>query len=697
MELSKRLRRRARGLTGAAVAMAAVIALVAIGGNPRCEQVETDPHSAEWVIANQPERVRALFDSLNLDRPGLEPVRKAVRTGDYLTACEALLNYYRTAPTAAWLRRTSVPESDRTDPRAIALLSDTLSYYKETGRVRRTRRGTIDWAYAGPREDQEWNWSLNSLHHVNILVGAYFKTGRREYVTRIDDDIRDWILSNPMPHWMTRKGPWRGIEVATRGRNWMNAFYALQQVDEFTPATRLLMLASLSEHAQYLLLYHRREAGNWAVTELEGLATIATAWPEFRDAPGWRAYSLEQMGRQMTQQVYPDGTHSELTSLYHRITAEHFDKFIDTFRDFGYPVPDSLSIGVQKMWSYLGLTIRPDGTTPENNDAERRDIREKLLAAANTYNRPDWTYMATNGRSGVAPSAGPSVTFPWGGHAIMRNGWKPDAQWSFFDVGPYGTAHQHRDKLHVSVDAFGRALLVDCARYNYQRGAFRDYFTGSAAHNVIRIDGADQKPGAERARDPLATSEYGSRPGWDYARGIFNAGYEGVDGQAIHTRALIYVRDRFWVVADRIETDRPRTVEALWHFAPDCSLSIDGRSAVTTDAGVGNLRVVPVGGVNWKPEIVAGRGPPDTQGWYSGYYNEKQPTPTAVFRAEIPGTTIFAWVLLPALGAVPGVTASVLSSRPERIELRIQAAPSEAYLVTIPMNAWRPTVRREEG
>jgi hypothetical protein len=58
------------------------------------------------------------------------------------------------------------------------------------------------------------------------------------------------------------------------------------------------------------------------------------------------------------------------------------------------------------------------------------------------------------------------------------------------------------------------------------------------------------------------------------------------------------------------------------------------------------------------------------------------------------GTTTFAWVLLPDRGAVPGVDSRVIASRAERIEIRIQTRPQYWFIVTIPMNAWKPTVRR---
>jgi hypothetical protein len=163
----------------------------------------------------------------------------------------------------------------------------------------------------------------------------------------------------------------------------------------------------------------------------------------------------------------------------------------------------------------------------------------------------------------------------------------------------------------------------------------------------------------------------------------------------IHTRVVLYVREKFWVIADRIETDRARKLEALWHFAPGCHVTIDGRDVVSDDADKGNLRITPVGGMRWTPQVVTGQDTPSVQGWYSPSYDEKVPAPTAVFRTDIPGTTTFAWVLVPARGEVSKVDARVISSRAERIEMRVQIAPEEWFVVTIPMNAWKPTVKRQ--
>ena len=60
--------------------------------------------------------------------------------------------------------------------------------------------------------------------------------------------------------------------------------------------------------------------------------------------------------------------------------------------------------------------------------------------------------------------------------------------------------------------------LVDAGRYTYDRGAYRDYFVGSFAHNVILIDGGEQQPGVEKASELLPDGWFVTEPDFDYAR-----------------------------------------------------------------------------------------------------------------------------------------------------------------------------------
>ena len=93
----------------------------------------------------------------------------------------------------------------------------------------------------------------------------------------------------PYPRKKSRSAIWRGLEVALRLRVWDRIFYGLLEDPGIHDGTRLLLLATLPEHAHYLRNFHG--GGNWATMELTSLALIAVTWPEFKNAPAWLDYA----------------------------------------------------------------------------------------------------------------------------------------------------------------------------------------------------------------------------------------------------------------------------------------------------------------------------------------------------------------------------------------------------------------------
>jgi hypothetical protein len=272
----------------------------------------------------------------------------------------------------------------------------------------------------------------------------------------------------------------------------------------------------------------------------------------------------------------------------------------------------------------------------------------------------------------------------------MRNGWEAPAHWSLFDTGPYGTGHQHRDKLHLSVTAFGKDLLVDGGRYthrdyfSFDPTIWRGYFRSTFSHNTILIDGNGQKMGALRAGAALeAGTDYVHTPEYDYASGSFDDGYENVEGRVVHRRSVLYLRDRYWVVLDQVETDRPRDLQVLWHYAPSCEVILEDQQAVSTNTDGPNLRIVPAGTPNWDPRIIKGQEKPYIQGWYSADYGEKVPNPTLVYSTSIDQSATFAWVLVPKNGAVEAVAAKIQEKNNEVI-ITITEEGQEAKKVVLP-------------
>jgi hypothetical protein len=649
--------------------------------------------SAEDFCRLWPDRARGLLASLDLERPELAKVRQAAEANDMVAACEALLAFYRESETAGWLREVQAEPSEALRERADAILDDTFTFYGQTDRVPRTKAGGLNWYHRGPSGDREWPLALNRHQVLRTLLRAYVATGKKRYAQHIDALLRDWVVSNaPYPGQRNVNLPWRGLEISFRGKRWAEVFYALQDDPRLRPATRLLMLSDLPHHAHHLRHFHG--GGNWMTMELSALGTIAAAWPQFKDSREWMDYAKRTLGAQLRRQVYPDGVQKELTSSYHWVALHNFRELADVCRKSGRPLSGAYAEGLEKMTAYLAGAMRPDGSGPLNNDSDRRDFRRQIIAAAGTYGRPDWFYIATNGRRGEPPDDGPSIFYPWAGQVISRSGWGGRAHWSFFDVGPWGTGHQHSDKLHLSVHACGRDLLVDSGRFAYDgkiARRFRSaYARHSRGHNVLLIDGHGQAPGPREARRPIGPPDCRITEDWDYARGQMDA-FAGVEGEVAHRRAVLYLRGKFWIVVDRVTTDRPRQVTALWHLHPDCTVGPDERSngALTTDPNAGNLRLVPAGGDGWALRIVSGQDKPHPQGWYSARYNSFTRSPTIVADVRIEDDRTFAWLLVAACGKVGEAALEQLDHDKDSVILRARVS-ERAWRIVMPLRGDAP-------
>jgi hypothetical protein len=631
-----------------------------------------DLKTADDICSNYPAQMNQMLGRFNLDLPGLEKVKSTYAKGDLAQACNELLAYYKNGKTASFLRLELPVRSDRTVASADTILKNVFYVQNVRGQLPYLADGHRDWFYKGPNDDKEWAWLSNRHSQLLEVFNAYQATGNPKYAEYIDLFFKDFILkSMPYPAIKSNTSIWRGLEVAARVKVWSKIYYGLIQSPYLSPATQLLILSSLPDHAHYNRNFHA--GNNWLTMEISALATVATNFPEYKHTEEWLSYAISAISESMKGQVYDDGVQTELTSHYHNVSLANFELFKEICDRAGKPLPAFFNNSIINMYNYIARAVRPDGFRILNNDGDRGSDRELLLKAAAKYNKPEWAYLASNGKSGIKPKNGPSYFFPWAGQLISRSGYDANAQWSFFDIGPWGSGHQHSDQLHISVSAYGRDLLVDAGRFAYTGEVatkFRPYATGSASHNLVLIDGNGQKPGPTLAKSPLDNSHIKISPTFDYATNSFSA-FKNVEGVASHTRALMYVRDAFWVVVDRISTDKPRKVETLWHWHPDCTVREGDGGTIKTDNAKGNLAVIPVGKQKMGVRMIKGQEQPEMQGWYSPEYNVYMPNTTANYAAEITASQTFVWLLLPSEGKTPPVKARIISESENDVKVEV--------------------------
>ena len=660
--------------------------------------------SIEDLWHKYPDRIQNLLRAFKPTSVIGQAIDKSLVLGDTIDACRQIIDYYQ-ALHRNWVIGTLDTVSDQNAlVAARRLLQDTIELSGKIERIPTLDGGGWQWDYTGVVSDDEIGYSLNGHKYLPALYFAYRENRSASLVKKFDQIIKDWIIHHPLPaaddsiylvldtslsiDWRDiGEVEWRTLETGNRlGTSWPPLFYAFQNDKEFSDASRLLMLSSLIEQANYLLRYHKSKH-NWTTMEMNGLALTGLAFPEMTQSALWAEYALKVMNDEIGRQVYPDGVQTEISTKTQWVALHRFESVANHFAKADRPVSEGYMRRLEDMYHYLAYCMRPDGHQPLNNDSDREDLRSRIRAASERFDRPDWLWIASNGAEGTEPSSGPTIVFPWGGMCINRSGWDSLAHWSFFDIGPYGTGHQHRDALHLSITAFGKDLLVDGGRYTHQDyfsfdpAIWRGYFRSSYSHNVILIDGHGQKAGPLVAEVPLMENrDYLDTDQYFYAHGVFMDGFEDVEGLVKHRRSLFYLKNRYWLVLDHIETNRPHTIDVLWHFAPDCQVMLDGQDALTTNPDQGNLRLTPLGEPNWQTELIKGRTQPTIQGWYSKDYGQKVPNATVQYSKVTDQSTVFAWLLVADQGAVRKVDVKM------SVQRHVVSFDTEFGRINMPLN-----------
>ena len=121
-------------------------------------------------------------------------------------------------------------------------------------------------------------------------------------------------------------------------------------------------------------------------------------------------------------------------------------------------------------------------------------------------------------------------------------------------------------------------------------------------------------------------------------------------GVALHTRSLVHLRGKAFVVVDRFTSDRPRTARVFWHAHPDVHTSWDAGSATLRlqhMAGPESVTIASAAAKRWaNVSIVRGSDRP-IQGWYSPHYNVKEPSDASIFEQPVrAGSTVVAWLIV---------------------------------------------------
>jgi hypothetical protein len=669
-----------------------------------------------------------LFPLLDLDT--LPEVQTAFAATDIPAAKAALATHIRQRRSPQWLfdhRDRPTPTKKAEDfPKALARERREFTFGFHGAPDFTTQFGeSIDWA-ANPTKGEFkthlWNECLNRHFHFDELSQAYWETGDERFVRALTRDWIDWVEHNPRPEdsgnsvqWPYGSYAWQTLTTAIRlEASWPNAMYRCLDSSEFTDDLIVAMMGSVCDQAGHLVQWPTRN--NWLTEECMGLYTAGVLFPEFKEAAQWRRIAIARLYGQLTDEVYPDGAEIELAAGYGFWVLRNFISLMERARvnGLGHELPDDLVERLEKMFEYPLSVSTPDGRAPGLNDSSNADVTGLLCTGHELFpQREDFLFVASRGEEGTRPEQ-ISTGLPWSGHYAMRTGWDADALYMLVDSGPYGSAHQHEDKLHFVLHAYGRQLILDPGNYSYDASRQRQYVLTTPGHNTVMVDGIGQHRRGNEATycwprpwegeaPPDNDTLWVSTDEFDVLRGTYRDGYGrplspkthgtrrpesdeyDVLHTATHTRRIIFLKPDYWVIADTMvpADGGEHSYDSLFHLDAE-EASVDGDSgAVRTHTDGPNVAIRPLADAGLDVEIVKGREEP-CQGWGNDPW---RPVPTAIFSFSGKGTRWATYVVEPlARGESPGVSAMVRiesSAGPEAlgIEVRHESGARDVILL----------------
>ncbi|MBN1350719.1 alginate lyase family protein [candidate division KSB1 bacterium] len=628
--------------------------------------------SPALFILNQEHFQKHFFEGmLNLNFPGLERAKNAYEARKTLLAAHEVAEYFRRKQHPIF--QAKLPQkSAESDEAAEAIMRHEFQSGDST--IKFGER--IDYRN-NPTENSEWIWGLNRMGHWITLLNAYMKTGNEAYAREFNLQVIDWVVRNPAPPFrLTRVPSWRNLEAGIRmSSTWPQSFFGFRAAPSLQTHAIQLMLASIWSHARHIERFPSgmRFVNNWVIIGSTGLASVGMIFPEFQEATTWAETGLNRLSEQLNKQVYPDGMQHELATGYHLACMHSFYQVYEYAQATATPVPPNFQNTLEKMFEYIMYVSTPTRQVPPTNDAHRRDIAQWLNSGAELFDRTDMQFVATYGAHGEPP-AHASHPSPWGGHFVMRSDWSADAWYLFFDAGPTGVSHQHEDKLHIDVSAFGRDFLTDGGKGTYIPDKWRTYFVSTAAHNTFLIDGQGQNrielQATHRAESELKNCWF-SDDRLDFASGSYHSGYGPQRIAVNHSRTVLFKKQAYWLVLDYLTGNARHRFESLFHFTPSEVLTDDAhKTAYTAFDDSLNIQLHAAATVPVQLQIIKGQENPE-QGWISTGSAHRIAAPTAIFEGE---------------GKLPVLIATAIqpfkSQHPPEIQIEIKkSSPTQAALL----------------
>lgn len=507
-----------------------------------------------------------VFELLDLDRPGLEDVKRFYQAGDLSNAARELLTYYRERPVynpGVNMLQPSVTATEQQIADQATKEGDyrfkVYEYVDADGKCYsfKGEDGTIDWSYIpeAMKGEKEFMYQLHRHQWMLPQAKAYKATGEEKYVNAWIDVYFSWLAANPCPEGVIDnqdlQPQWYGLQTSSRTMDQMDILCYYVHSEAFTAGVLTRFLAAFHDHVECITRNWFKDASSNIRLEQEQAVTLAgIMMPEFRKSAEWFETGNAAITAQLTNQFNSDGVHNEFDPSYHLGAVANFYDIYKVAQANGKlgSFPSDYVEYLRRAARFIMDVTYPDYSMDNINDTRSARMTKSVL----TRNLRQYCEMfpddeqlkwfAYEGKYGTRPQS-TLITYPVSGYYIMRNGWLPSSTMlihkNCYDPDRTGlSGHNHPDNGTVMLYINGRKFLPDAGTMSYSGSDYSTY-RSTEMHSTITRNRAN----ISKREGKLLKTE--TSTGYELVV-TENAAYEGLT----HRRAIFFVEGRFFVIVD---------------------------------------------------------------------------------------------------------------------------------------------------
>jgi len=572
----------------------------------------------------------AFLSLLDLSRPELAEVKEALQQGDVARARTAYIAHFR---------------ARRFDP---ALITDWESRARNAGHSTSGADNILAghmWdgysVYEVPETGLDWQDSplscVTRFPVLGTLRAAIHHTRDARYTRWAVDHILGYMAAYPIEQFVGQAStsgwtshtvvarPWYWCMIPERIHEMVETIALVRGFSEVGDEELLSMLRRLYEELGYLrgeiqAWVDRRHNGGCAM--LQSMAEGCELLGDFPQSRAWLEFDALLFRQYVQDAFYPDGMCVELTVAYSAETSVVQQRL-------AYALRNTEAVARQKgrlqaMVTCMAALSDPTGWLPSFGDLYAGELPRYVHLPLVRWLEMPWVEPLVTQSPGPPP---PFTTWPapgedqWCGYYTMRSGWEKRANYMAIDGGPWGTTHQHGDKLSFVVTAKGAKFIIDPSSTRYASNEPDAFIGGQPSgflHNTITVDGVDEfmsEGGTNEAEEPLSNR-------WEQGDGyvLFVGDYSFRPVKNVHwQRRVLFVDGAYWLLQDVMVGEPAEVaVEQNLQFEADVEVRFDGSGIVATAPPDGaRLLVVPLEG-QLAPELTVGDREPHVSYWPGG-------------------------------------------------------------------------------